>query len=332
MPTESLQDVTIADVRALLRRCDDLVSASDATTYLIVGEVVAGKGRILIARSPRHHGCFLVCGLEATAAPGLSTKRLAALPVNELAVTSNGSTATLHAAILECSDPEMHEVFAVLGCQILQWLSDASTWSGLRELLVRWSTLFAEGRPLDDRMARGLWGELWVLANNERVEELAAGWRGPDGGVADFVLGAGALEVKTSARPFEHHLSHAQTQLDGNVSFLLSLAAENSDGGLSTADLLAKAILGAGDGSSMYDAMVRRGISWDAVRRSEQRFVLLATPTLFRITDVPTVRQVDAGVTELHYKVTLDPRRALDGADLVAAAGRFGLGMILVGD
>jgi hypothetical protein len=42
------------------------------------------------------------------------------------------------------------------------------------------------------------------------------------------------------------------------------------------------------------------------------RYVLLEAPRWFRIEDVPRVREVDPGVSEIRFVVTLDPDQSLD--------------------
>ncbi len=136
--------------------------------------------------------------------------------------------------------------------------------------------------------------------------------------------GAGAADtVKTASRPFVHHVSHGQVELDG--AYFLSLCAEEGEDGETVSDLVQEVLRRLPDPSVFYAGLTRVGCSLQTLELSKARRVMLTAPALFRAEDVPRVREIDSGVSSVRYTVTLEAGRALRGTQLTDAAALFGL-------
>lgn len=301
--------------------------ANEPGTFVVLREFDAPHGQLLVAVAPSGRSALLLPGVFGTSPSGFATRKLVATPAPKVTLTLGGTSRVVAATIVECGDAQVVQPFAALAVALLALLREeaSASWPSVHCLLKQWSSLFAEGRMLDDKEALGLWGELWVIASSSRPTAMIEGWRGPHAGVADFVLEAGRLEVKTATRPFVHHVSHTQLELDR--AYFLSLSADEGEDGKTLSDL-AQAILAAlPDPSLLYAGLTRIGCSLETLELSRKRRVMLSGPALFRAEHVPRVREVDPGVSNLRYTVTLDPSKALRGGDLTDAAAVFGLSL-----
>ena len=108
-------------------------------------------------------------------------------------------------------------------------------------------------------------------------------------------------------------------------AYFLSLCVEEGDGGLTLSDLADRIIAALADPSLFFAGLTAIGCSLETLSLSKTRRVLVTSPALFRGADVPRVRDVDPGITQLRYTITLDASRALEGAELSEAASIFGL-------
>lgn len=108
-------------------------------------------------------------------------------------------------------------------------------------------------------------------------------------------------------------------------AFFLSLAVDEGAGGETLETLAAKVLATAPHPTLFYEGLARIGCSLDTLAISKRPRVLVATPAIFKVEDLPRVRKVDPGITDLRFTVTLDPDRALKAGELEAAMQTFGL-------
>jgi hypothetical protein len=231
------------------------------------------------------------------------------------------------AATLECTEPRFLDAFVVLVADIATRAASTrggAAWSELLEWVEEWQSLLGHRSILSAEQQLGLWGELWVISLAPETDVLIGGWRGPESEAVDFFLDGVGLEVKTSRRRHVHHISRRQAVLPvgAKPSYLLSLwIGIDPVKGVSLASLAASVLAQATDASDVLRRLSRLGYSPLDREQYETRWVLLEPPSFFRIDDVPAVRTVDAGVSELRYVVQLDGDKALSD-DATAALWR----------
>lgn len=281
---------------------------------------------MIVAASSSRHAAVILPGVYGVSPPPFATKRLVIYAAALVNVTIGQTTDRYPATVIECKDASVAEPFAALVGHVFTLFErePALSWSDVCRVITQWSALFSAGRLLDEDESLGLWGELWVLARTTKPDKMIKAWRGVEAGTADFVLQEGILEVKTSTRPFVHHVSHGQTLMSDNA-FLLSLSTADGPGGETLSSLAEQIRMRIADPGDFYGALARLGCSLETLSSSRRARVLLASPALFHIRDIPTIRAVDAGITNLRYTVALDPTRAASGAVLATATDAFGL-------
>lgn len=241
---------------------------------------------------------------------------------------SDGRVWEQAAATLECTEPALIDAFLVLVADIAKRLGAASSveWPELLTWVEEWQTLLARRPTMDLNRQLGLWGELRVIANATQPDLLIAGWRGPDREATDFFVDGVALEVKTSQRPHVHHVSQRQVvrPVGEHPANVLSIwAGIDPVRGSSLTELVDGLVTRVEDAP----AFLRRvaGLGYTPIDRAEYttKFVSLETPRWFRAEDVPRVRGVDPGVSEVRYVAMLDVDLALDEAQANALSAHF---------
>lgn len=221
------------------------------------------------------------------------------------------------AATLECTEPDLVDAFLVLVSDIARRLeaSPKVDWPAVLAWVEEWQVLLARRPTMDLDRQLGLWGELRIIANAARPDLLVAGWRGPDRDATDFFLDGVALEVKTSRRPHVHHVSQRQVvrPVGGHSAYVLSIwAGIDPARGSSLTELVDQLVTRVGDAPALLRHVA--GLGYAPIDRAEYatKFVSLETPRWFRTEDVPQVRRVDPGISEVRYVVALDVDKALD--------------------
>lgn len=119
---------------------------------------------------------------------------------------------------LTSTEPHLKAVFSSFVDHVLSQLSpDGSALVTVRKSVDEWKQLFRPGRGLSTEEATGLIGELEVLEHFARIDPTLAWetWKGPRGGVHDFMASQADLEVKcTSALDGGGLVIHGLDQLD----------------------------------------------------------------------------------------------------------------------
>jgi Putative PD-(D/E)XK family member, (DUF4420) len=220
------------------------------------------------------------------------------------------------AATLECTDPGLIDAFLVLVADIVGRLESAIQvdWPTVLAWVEEWQVLLARRPTMDLERQLGLWGELWVIRNAVSPDLLVAAWRGPDRDATDFFIDGVGLEVKASRRPHVHHVSQRQAEMPVGVhsAYVLSMwVGIDPARGTSLAEVIEGLIIRVSDAPALLRQVAKLGYA--PVDRAEYatRFVQLEAPRWYRSEDVPRVRDVDAGISEVRYVVAFDVDRAL---------------------
>ena len=216
------------------------------------------------------------------------------------------------AAALECTESALADAFLVLVLDICRRLSSAvsgTTWQTILDWVEEWQMLLARRALLTAEQQLGLWGELWVISKAANPDPLIAAWRGPEGEVADFFFDGIALEVKVSRRAHVHHVSQRQIDLPVGIhkAYLLSLwVGVEPVRGISLAELVDATVGMVSDAPALLRQLALLGYTPLDRDQYVTRFIPLDTPRWFRAEDVPRVRTMDAGISQVRYVVTLD--------------------------
>lgn len=232
-------------------------------------------------------------------------------------------------ATLTCTEPGLVDAFLVLVADIARRLDLASTvtWADVLGWVEEWQALLAQRPPMDLERQLGLWGELSVIASASQPDLLIEAWRGPEGDATDFFLDKTGLEVKASRRPHIHHVSWRQLvrPAGAHEAYLLSMyAGIDPSRGVSLAELVDGLIRRVGDAPRLLRKLA--GLGYTPINQSHfgTRFILLDDPLWFHTADVPRVRDIDAGVSQVRYVVALDVEAALDKRKADALWAHFG--------
>jgi hypothetical protein len=318
---------SVSDLRRLLATAAAAEPNPDEKTYRVVGELVAGHAKLLVALSPQRDPTLLVTGVYGHATAGFSTRALRVHGYPAVDFDVGGTQFSASAIAVACVDEHLLDVFAPLGVELGNALAStpAPTAVMVVSLLQRWSSLFASPARLSEAEELGLWGELWTINQSADPDILVRGWRGSDGGTYDFFVEEARLEVKASRHPGVHHVSLTQVAPQDGSGILLSLAADRSATGQSVADLVRSLFARLPDATPLLEALVRHSLSLATLDVASTRYRLLIPPMAFALATVPRIHAVDPGVSSVRYVVHLHGTPQLEGDALTSALGRFGL-------
>jgi hypothetical protein len=209
------------------------------------------------------------------------------------------------AVCLRCLDPALLPTFCTLVDVIDTELSATRplTTAAVLNVVKEWERLFRSRRHLGRDEEVGLWGELWLLDQSERIEAAVAAWRGPDPARLDFVGPQFAIEVKTSLSGHAHRTTVDQIRLGdafGNA-FLLSLwVAESPDGRALPA--LVEAIRGRSQASNEFERrLALTGYSDSDADCYDRQLVVVAQPLVIEWNRLPRITSYDARATNISY-------------------------------
>jgi hypothetical protein len=221
------------------------------------------------------------------------------------------------AATLACTDSGLVEAFLVLVVDIatrLKSITGGPTWSDVLAWVEEWQSLLGRRAALTGEQQLGLWGELWVISHAVNPDSLVAGWRGPEQEAVDFFFDGVGLEVKVSRRAHQHYVSQHQVDLPLGIhdAYLLSVwAGVEPVRGVSLAELVDALLSRVSDAPALFKRIVFVGYSPLDRDQYTTRFIPLEAPRWFRAEDVPRVRVVDPGVSQLRYLVSLEIDKAV---------------------
>ena len=297
----------------------------ESHAYVLVERLHLKRCQLAIGRSRTGDATLLVIGAPCRLQRALRTEGLHVHDIPAAIVDFGTPEEVTDTIAVECLAPSIEYEFSVLVSCLLSSLAESEDPArDLMNELSSWRALFSRVPPADRAHEQGLWGELWVLAQSVMLDGLLLGWRGPEGGPADFFMGGYVLEVKTCRAPGTAQLSQKQADLAPGAGWLLLVPLEEDPSGRTCRDLAEVVSSRAVEPSVFFRALRPADL---ACIRSEcpRRFSLLARPTLHPLELVPRVRRADAGVYDIRYKVDLEEETTLTGGSLVEALGRFGV-------
>jgi hypothetical protein len=243
--------------------------------------------------------------------------------------TSGGEHWEGPGALLECRNDEFLPTFSVLIADLLQRfrsLGAIPSWGHLLNFLEDWESLFARTFAMSEIEQLGLWGELKLIQQSNEMDEAISAWIADSSARTDFMRAAVSLEVKTSRRRAQHHVSLVQTQAPDreNSAYLVSLWVELDEStGASLPDLVLEIASRASDPTDFERKLMQRGYSRLDAGGYSFKWRLLGTPRLYPVDELPKIRQIDPGISNVRYVVALDERLAVDeqrAASILAAA------------
>jgi hypothetical protein len=279
-------------------------------------QVLSGNDGIFIARSRVGEPALLI---EIAALPnhalGRQTAGFELKPYASLSFRHARRSWKAPAAALLCTDLDGIDAFCVLASDVEDRMRELpKEWKSVLAIVEEWQSLLARKLGQGAEWELGLWGELWLLSQSYRVDDLVAGWRGPDRDSTDFFIGGRAVEVKASRQCGCHWIS--ATQVDHPVgdaeAYLLSMwVGPDPIGGCTIAELVTLILRGASDPATAMRRIAESGYS-PADRTSYQcKYVLLGEPHWYRIEDVPRIRRADVGISKIRYLATLDEEQRI---------------------
>jgi hypothetical protein len=303
------ESATPASLRALLDGHASVVRAS-RNDYSLAGSVGVGY----LGRSASGAAAFLVPLTSAPAAAGRRGGGFALRLLANVVFEFDGREWEQPAAAIECTDPGVLDAFLVLVIDLARRLGEEVSWRDVLDCVDEWQALLTRRSSLTVERQLGLWGELWLVSISPEPDRLAIGWRGPDGDATDFLLGSRAMEVKASRRRHVHHISQSQTTAPtGSVpAYLLSIwLGIDPENGLSLGDLVEQTLSKVTDGPALLRRIAQVGYLPADRDQYDSKFVVLERPLWWHVADVPRVREVDPGISQVRYVATLDAGRAL---------------------
>lgn len=133
-----------------------------------------------------------------------------------------------HFVDIRCPDPRLYRVFNQIATSMLDALAadEAPVAATCTRVLASWRALLRRAsQPLSHTALRGVFGELWFLAQlAEHSASAVDYWTGPDGAPQDFISAHGAFEIKTTTRTPARRVSISGVdQLDGSLHPFLIL-------------------------------------------------------------------------------------------------------------
>lgn len=239
------------------------------------------------------------------------------------------------------------DMFTDMACNIIDVLDQAAvTGTDVNKLLhifIRrvsaWQEFMRkETQTLSPEAEIGLIGELLTL--NAIIEAgvhtttTVEGWFGPLDGNQDFVLGTGALEVKStlSSAGFPARIGSLE-QLDDSIHqplFIVGQRLKQTDSGFSLSDLIEitrNIISEDALASSMLEDRLLAGCYFDAhAERYSRRVISIETLLIEVNTSFPrlTIGQVPIGVTKVIYDIDLD-KASGQRIDITSALNKIGV-------
>lgn len=309
------------DFRKALAQLPNRVEAS--RDYQIAGAV----GPTYLARSPQGAPSLLVPFESVSQGIGRSGGGFSLTSAAKVAFELSGKRWEQPAAILECIEPSLFDIFLVLASDIAQRLSVGTvTWANLVTCVEDWQELLGKRSALSVESQLGLWGELWLITQSAHPDSLVAAWRGPERDAVDFFLQGVGIEVKTSRQRRVHHISQSQVDRPkGDFhAFVCSIwVGVDPQQGRSLPELVEHSMKSVSDPAELLRLVGSAGYAPIDREQYPVKYLTLDSPLLFRADDVPRVRVADHGISQLRYVVALDQSNALRDDDAAIVWQRF---------
>ncbi len=301
---------------------DELLAAWDASSQAPTSGDVEFA---LHARVGHHFAASSRDGLRAVVLPLAAGPRDAAgrraagfelMPHIRLRFDYGGRSWEGPAAALICREETLLDTFAVLAADIsARFFDEPPTWKAVLDVVEEWQSLLGRKGRMTPEGELGLWGELWLIDLATDVDRLFQAWLGPSGDAQDFFLDGVGIEVKTGRQRGSHHVS--QTQVGRPVgsypAWLLSLWVKPDPiAGTSLAALASRVVARSAQPESVVRQLAAAGYNPADREEYATGLVVLREPEWFPASAVPRVREADPGVSQLRYRIALDPATRAD--------------------
>jgi hypothetical protein len=232
------------------------------------------------------------------------------LPADSVNFDFNGDHWTQPAAVLECTELPLLDVFAVFAADVAVRLAAEPRveWGRVAELVDAWQGLLAFRRKLSPEGEMGLWAEVWFILQSDSPGALLRGWRGPDQERLDFIVGGIGIDVKASTTRLAHFLSQSQIDrpLGENPSYFLSLwLAIDPEKGRTLPGLADQLLQRCDEPAVALKSLARAGFLFSDREAYARAFFVTEEPAWFDAASVPRVRSADRGVSQLRYLAQL---------------------------
>jgi hypothetical protein len=286
-------------------------------------------GRTYAARAQSGNCCLVIPLTQAPDAVARASFGFALLPAERIRFDFDGREWTQPAAILECTKPELLDTFVVLAHDVATRLAQANEpicWSDVVDIVGEWQDLLRAREKLSAEKELGLWAEVCFIVQSCKLDALVRGWHGPDAGVVDFVFSGAGVEIKASQTRLVHHISRTQAGRplgEMDAYFVSCCVTLDPHEGLTLPMMVDRMLDKATDPAEALRRLLRAGYS-PADRVSYSRAFVMLEEMWFSANDVPQVREVDAGVSHLRYRVTLDESTQLPDAEVSRLRLLFG--------
>lgn len=250
-------------------------------------------------------------------------------PGNAVTFELHGNVWTGPAAALECRSLELMDTFVVFAADLAERVSvfgGNPNWKDVTAIVDEWQRLLSRSERLTPEAELGLWCELMFIDSSTAPARVAAAWIGPDNRQIDFLLGGVGVEIKGSTTRLIHHvsLSQAEDPVGDLESFVVSMWIERDpEGGSSLGELASRLMQRLPDSLHFFKQLLKAGYlpADEAVYGS--RFRLLEEPLLFDAADIPCIRSFDPGITDIRYRVHLDPALSVPTETAERLRGHF---------
>jgi hypothetical protein len=214
------------------------------------------------------------------------------------------------AVIVTCLDRDRPQSFSVFLLDLVHRLrSETGSPVVIIELALReWHEMLTHRDRLTVPQELGLWGELAVLRAMPDLDRGLAAWTGPSGDSVDFRSNGIALECKTSTIAWHHTLSLEQVeqvQADLAQTYLVSVWIGADAAGTSLPEMIDELEAQLANPIDFRKRLLQAGYAQEQRELYSEHYVLLREPALVPMADVPRVREVDPGVSQVRFSVSL---------------------------
>ncbi|MHB8618478.1 MAG: PD-(D/E)XK motif protein [Chloroflexota bacterium] len=299
---------------------------------------IPGYPRHRLARSPEGEPILLLQIDRSQSDEPLATFALEHLDIRhdvECSV-SHANEPSEHAkfTVIRCneSDPELQQYFLQVLGGILIGLGSQPTQSTLARMVGKLVELFRLMAEPARTSVQGLWAELFLIAEAAEPATLLRCWHVMFTDVCDFNAGTQRVEVKSSTnrRRLHHFRLEQLTPPIGVTQLIASLFVERAPLGTSLSDLVAEIrahVLTEAEMAVHLDEMLvaALGESWrNGLQARFDRQLAASSLALYSAQEIPKVNPLlPPGVSDVHFRASLDELTPVGGASLAAEGGLF---------
>jgi hypothetical protein len=219
-------------------------------------------------------------------------------------------------SIVRCvgDDPALHTYFLRVAAVLLMELGVYPSSTSVSRAIDRLIELFRAMARAPRKSVRGLWGELYLIAQAPDPTLLVSAWHALPEDLYDFNMGSQRIEVKSASnRIREHHFSLDQLHPpDGTKVVVASLFVERAGAGTSATDLIDQVRGLVGSNSNLLshiDQIVGLTLGADWRHAAEDRFdreTANSSLSFYASDTIPKVSTaLPAAVSAVHFRLRL---------------------------